>query len=117
MQRTVISLFIVLLLAGCKGVPDEPPPMNPITLSDDEDTTKQELLKKIPLGIPIADAQSIMESNGGDCMTDSDGEGDYLYCYKEKSVELSYGRIWKIFIYFENESVTKIDVTTGLIGF
>jgi len=87
-----------------------------VALTDDKTTTKEAVLRVIPLGTPIADAQSIMEASGCDCTKGSDEEGDYLYCYKEESIKLTYGRIWKLFLYYENDVVSDVSVTTGLLG-
>jgi hypothetical protein len=107
------AVIVVVLFLGCQG----PQPAPIVTLTDESATTKLEVLRHIPVGTSIADAQSIMEASGCDCMKDSSEHGNYLYCYNEKSVKLTYGRIWKIFLYHKDGLVTDVSVTTGLVGF
>lgn len=117
LQQTLINMFLAVLcvVTGCRSSHNSA--SGPVTLHEDDVSTKQEVLRHIPIGSSVDDAQALMEKSGCTCAKYSDEDGRYLYCYHEKSVKLTYGRIWKIFFYYNNDGViTKVSVTTGLVG-
>jgi hypothetical protein len=91
---------------------------------------KQELLKSIPIGSSLTDAQKLMDANGFRCSKQEQGsflELDtenmesgilhnnikYLYCDKELSAESFCSRRWQIALVFDGNAVSDIIVSIG----
>ena len=112
------KLFALVALAlGCV------PAAEKIALSADVRATRDEVLRVVPKGTALAEAERKMRRNGFECSVKSgeawvgvEGKRDYLYCDRERSGFSLVSRRWQVAIFLEKESVTEVDVQTGLIG-
>lgn len=116
MRWSVLGLLGALFTIGCQGASPSGANMANQILTEGAAATKTNILDRIPIGTPIDNARKIMDEAGCDCMMDSDDSGDYLYCYKAETIELTYSRVWKVFFYYQDGKVYDVSVTTGLIG-
>ena len=104
-------------------------------MHDDAKSTKEEILKKVPIGSSIQDAKRIMEENGFKCKmytnatfyedqeNDPEGKGeivhentDHLLCHKEGASFLYVYREWSVVIVHKNNVVSDIFVKTWVTG-
>lgn len=97
---------------------------------DDPDLMEQEVLRLIPLGSSVANAEKIMTNNGFKCspkekrsfvreneeIANPREEFDYLYCDIEKLAGILVFRRWQINIFHENSKVNQVSVSIGLTG-
>lgn len=104
--------ILIVFLIGCQTGRT----MNSIKLTDNEYLTTQEILRHVPAGSSVNDAKHLMEKNGFECSFEGDTKGTYLYCDIHKSMDPLVTRRWQVIIRYQNENVTSISVTTGVIG-
>lgn len=124
MKQTVILIFLLTFALICQAEERK------IRLVKSAKDTKQGILKKIPIGSSIEEAQNIMEANGfickkkeGGAFSEQDNDGkatihkgiDYLYCDKEMPESPYCVRRWQVAIVDSNGVVSDILVSTGLI--
>jgi hypothetical protein len=125
----LIKTLTVLILAMPLFTPFGEP--KKLKLHNNLKEMKEEVLKRIPIGIPIEQAREIMVKSGFKCemlLNKSFAEMDYdehqttregidfLYCDKEKAA-FPYGcdRRWQIAIVHKNAVVTEQLISIGLI--
>jgi len=107
-----------------------------IKFIDDPDLMEQEIFHYVPLGSSIADAKKTMEQNHFRCKYvkrgsfikeryDENALGgviqtsyrnvDFLYCDHSKNLYFVCVRRWQVAVVHNNNKVTQISVSTGLI--
>ena len=104
-----------------------------IRMYSDPQAMRNEVLRKIPLGSRIEDAEQIMKENGfgcrlvknegfteyadGDVHRPIEHEGqDFLSCGKRKMTWLLVTRDWSVIIVHQGGIVSEVYVNTGLTG-
>lgn len=123
-----VCLGLLLIFLGTKA--------GKMRFHEDPDLMEQEILHYIPIGNPIADAKTIMKQNGFKCeyrekgtfveeRYDENAPGrvrqtiyedvDFLYCDISKGFFI-VARRWQAALIHRERLVTKISVSTGLIG-
>jgi hypothetical protein len=102
-------------LTGCRSAPPVAPS---IPLHVDETAMKAEVLRHVPVGTPVEDAERIMSSSGFDCTYFSPGGDDppLLFCDVYQKEDWLVSRRWMVSFYCNDGKVTRVDVSTGLIG-
>jgi len=105
-------LLLGALLAGCLTNRSAPE----IHLTEDTDVTTQEILKQIPVGSSIENAEQVMLQEGFECSHQVDSKGTFLYCDIQKNEKAPVSRRWQIIIRYQKSKVRSVSVTTGLIG-
>src|SRR5262245_45467332 len=116
-----IFLFIMLLLVSCSACRSDE---NKIKMYKNPEDMKQEILKHIPIGSSIKDAQRVMEANGFKCEMSYGSfvemyEGErfprakhdntpHLYCDKEVNSEIFSLRRWQIAIVHKDGVVSDV---------
>ena len=119
MGKLAISIILIITsLAFCQDQQDK------MKLYKNPKDMKQEIIKYIPIGSSIKDAQRIMEANGFKCElkhgsftvvnAGEPGPGvvyhnmDYLYCDKEVNSEIFSLRRWQISIVHKDGVVSDV---------
>ena len=105
-------LLLIALIAGCVTNRSAPA----IHLTEDAEVTTQEILKHIPVGSSIENAERVMLQEGFECSHELDSKGTYLYCDIQKNEKAPVSRRWQIIIRYQESKVRSVSVTTGLIG-
>lgn len=87
-----------------------------INLTEDQDDTVQEILRHIPIGSSIEDAERLMVREGFECSLERDSDGTFLYCDIHKKNDALVSRRWQIIIRYQDKTVASVSVSTGLMG-
>ena len=82
---------------------------------EDSKLMRQELLRHIPIGTPIDQAQKSMTKNVFDCSIHENPD-PHLYCVTQRTETLAVSCKWQIMIDYEDSAVTDIVVSTGFVG-
>lgn len=90
-------------------------------LAQDAASTKQAIIKKIPLGTPVEKAKDTMERHGFHCLgmpPDRAHNSPFLYC--DSGERLTAGILiskrWQVGLLHENGTVSEIWANVGLTG-
>jgi hypothetical protein len=127
MKRISILIILITFVLVCQAEETK------IKLFLSAKATKEEILKRIPIGSNLEDAKRNMEANGFSCkkmekayFSEQDYQDkhekptihaniDYLYCDKEVSESLYCARRWQVAIVHNNGIVSDVLVSTGRI--
>ena len=92
----------------------------------DQAAMKAAVLHSIPPGSTIAHAEQFMAQEGFQCVRTTNADRaeqervyhhfDYLYCDRTDSAGLPVTRRWQIALLYENDHITDVLVSTGLVG-
>jgi hypothetical protein len=108
------GLALLVLAAGCSRG-------NDLVLKEDAAGTREVILRVMPLGTSVHQAEGIMTHNGFACSDSRDasfGEHrhiDFLWCDR-KQMEGLILRRWQVALIHQGDQVQDIDVAVGLIG-
>ena len=104
-------MLSVLVLGCCSSAP------NPhVRLFENADDMRGEVLAHTPVGTPIGHAKAVMEENGFECSHFEHKAKRYICCRTDRNLSLLVSRVWNISIQYENDVVTDVHVSTGLVG-
>lgn len=112
----IAGLYVVVLtIAGCRSTPR---PQPDIMMRDDEAAMEDEILRHLPAGTPIEEAERFMAANGFKCSREVDSQdgAPYLFCDIQRPTTWPVSRRWMITMKYDEEKVTSVRVKTGLIG-
>ena len=125
MRTAFTSLFCCLILFGCRGGP----PSQTITVKSNEKETKAEILKFIPIGMPLCQAEDTMVKSGFTRIRPTPGrpakgncppmpawtvdESSYLLYYIDTPDGFMTTRTWYVQLYHKTGTVEDIKVTPG----
>lgn len=116
-MRTLLIAIACIAAAGCRSTADPPStapdPLPAIEVQADTELTRQEILRFIPVGTPIDEAQRIMEHNQFECTLEP---GVRLYCDRQQSKSFWVAERWQVTLPCEDGKVAGIRVSYGLIG-
>jgi prepilin-type processing-associated H-X9-DG protein len=112
MWRLFLVIAVGISLGGCRSMAEKHDDFLPANEADSRDV----LLKRIPIGSRIELAEKLLSGQGFECSRGSNRFGTYLYCDGHRSIDTFVTCRWQITIYFEEERVRDIFVSTGLIG-
>jgi hypothetical protein len=125
-----LILFIVLVFSLLYSIQVNQANDGQMQMHNNAKDMKQEILKSIPIGSSLTNAQKLMDANGFRCSKQEQGnflELDtenmdygilhnnikYLYCDKELSAESFCSRRWQIALVFDGNTVSDIIVSVG----
>jgi len=92
----------------------------------DQATMKTTVLQAVPIGSTLVHAEQFMGQEGFQCVLTTDADvteqdriyhhKDYLYCDRMNSAGFPVTQRWQIALVYENEHISDVFVSTGLIG-
>lgn len=121
--KTYTFILLAVMFAGCATYQNKP---TITTGFSDRDTMKSTLRSYVPEGTPVSVAMQSLQREGFSCSVvrnesfyeedGSQGSVDYIFCDRSDYEGVLLSRRWTAKLYLENDQVSEIFVTTGLIG-
>src|SRR5437899_1147566 len=130
MQQRMLVLICCSLAVGCQSLSSRPnkeadavleeirqqPRLHQAVAEDRVDPTP--ILKRIPLGTPLKQAQAVMQACGFTCSLERDpgSRGLSLFCRADMEDGFLVGTTFRVKIEFQKEQVTNVKVWVGWTG-
>jgi hypothetical protein len=115
MHRYLLPLFLGAV-AGCAALPTLGPPRTSMKIPFDREAMRAEVLKYLSPGMPIANAQRIMEDSGFRCEDCLLVNPPCLRCWTVQAQHFWVADEINVFLDHEDGKLTDIEVDCSSVG-